>query len=639
MLASIRGRLIDFAHEFARVHRSNRGAVTLTALAGACVMLVVFIAVTTAHVPAARADNVATSVTVLNTPPVWVVASEGRESVASATTTPTNAGQVITWIGTADDSSGDAYYMIICKTAAAPTANASAAPSCNGGLSNQWAVSASTADNVQASAATTTINTYPFDAEKNDWWAWVCDSNSALPRCYTTYSQGETHGDQGSPFVINHVPVFASVSNDSPEDPGGSVTWTSVSLDNDSLGGSQDQVQLIVCRAAGFSTTTGCTNGSWATSTLATTNAATTTDLDDPMRDGTYAGYVYLMDNHGLAATSTFHGFNSSFVVNNITPTVSAATISLEDVDGSGPLTLATPNGQTTSFRVEFITTDQNSCLNLASGNELSSAIANVYRSGVGQSSCDASGEYNANQCYPQASPYFSPHISCVQDTAVDTCSGTSDPTVGWTCTFSLWYVADPTDGASAADTEYFAENWLASVQISDDDYATSTLTEDADGTEMGSFLAFNVTETLIGYEALEPGATSTQFATTTDLLAYGNIGLDEDVYGDTMCPTSFWTAFDSCDWDGFQAARDIVIENQKFATSSVVYEDPEAYELSGSTTPVTLTVNVPKTTATSSPETRDTYWGISIPIAITTAGAYEGQNTITAIKSDPAFW
>lgn len=105
------------------------------------------------------------------------------------------------------------------------------------------------------------------------------------------------------------------------------------------------------------------------------------------------------------------------------------------------------------------------------------------------------------------------------------------------------------------------------------------------------------------------------------------------------MCPTSFWTAADSCDWDGFQAARDIVIENQKFATSSVVYEDPEAYELSGSTTPVTLAVNVPKTTATSSPQTRDTYWGISIPIAITTAGAYEGQNTITAIKSDPAFW
>lgn len=155
----------------------------------------------------------------------------------------------------------------------------------------------------------------------------------------------------------------------------------------------------------------------------------------------------------------------------------------------------------------------------------------------------------------------------------------------------------------------------------------------------MGSFLAFDVTETLIGYEALEPGATSTMFATTTDLIALGNIGLDEDLYGDTMCPTSFWTAPDSCDTDGFQAARDIPIANQKFATSSVVYDSAFAYAMSGSSTPETLLVNVPKTTATTSPATRDTYWGIAIPSAITTAGAYEGQNTITAIKSDPAFW
>lgn len=641
--------LITFRNAFAVLVRKviiaplgNQGRITFAALAGATCILAVFIFFFQTSAPAARADNVATSVTVLNTPPTWVNGSEARESVASATTTPTNAGLTITWIGTADDSSGDNYYMIVCKNALSPTANAGAAPTCNGGAANQWAVSAATTDNTQASAATTTKDTFPFNAEKNDWWAWVCDANTALPRCYTTYSQGEGFGDQGSPFVINHVPVFSSISNDSPENPGGTVTWTSVSLDNDSLGGTQDQVQLFVCRAAGFSTSTGCTGGSWATSTLTNTNAATTTSLSDPMPDGAYNAFVYLMDNHYLVATSTAHGSNSSFVVNNITPTISAATISLDDTDNTGPLTLATPNGLTTNFKARFVVTDQNSCQNITSGNELSSAIANIYRSGVGQASCqNSSGHYNANQCYPNADPMFSSRISCAQDTAVDSCSGTSDSTVGWTCTFSLWYVADPTDGSSSADTEYFNQHWLTSVQISDDDFATSTLTEDTDGNELSSFLAFDVTQTLIGYESLEPGSTSTTFsiATSTNLIAHGNIGLDEDLYGDTMCPTSFWTAPDSCDTDGFQAARDVLASNQKFATSSVAYNSAFAYPLSGSSTPETLLINVPKTTATTSPQSRDTYWGILIPSAITTAGAYEGQNTITAIKSDPANW
>lgn len=633
-------RLKAFFASFQQTMQTHEGKVTLTALAGgtiAFIAAVVFIL--QAYIPLAIADNVTTQVTVLNTPPTWNVGFEGRESVASATTTPTNAGAVLTWIGTATDSSNDQYYLLICKTGGLPTANASAAPTCNGGVSNQWAISSVTASNVQASAATTTRDIFPFNNEKNDWWAWVCDGNSVTPRCYTTPSQGEGFGDQGSPFVINHVPVFAAISNDSPENPGGTVTWTSVSYDNDSLGGSQDEVQLFVCKANDFNGS-GCgAGGSWATSTSATTNAATTTPLTSPMRDGGYAAYVYLIDNHNLVATSTFHGFNSSFDVNNVTPTISAATISLEDTDNAGPLTLATPQGQTSNFEVRFTVTDNNSCINQSSGNEITASIANIYRSGVGQTSCDASGEYNSNQCYVNASPLFSPHISCVQDPTVDTCSGATDATVGWTCTFSMYYNADPTDGSGATDTQYFSENWLASVQVSDDNFATSTLTEASSGNELTSFLAFDVTETLIGYDSLEPGQNSTLLGTTTNLIALGNIGLDEDLYGDTMCPTTFWTAPDTCDTDGFQSARDIVVGNQKFGTSSVAYGAALAYQLTGSSSPATLLINVPKTTATSSPQIRNTYWGIAIPSAITTAGAYEGQNTITAKKSNPSAW
>jgi hypothetical protein len=196
-----------------------------------------------------------------------------------------------------------------------------------------------------------------------------------------------------------------------------------------------------------------------------------------------------------------------------------------------------------------------------------------------------------------------------------------------------LWYTADPTDGS----TPWTAENWRAWVQVFDDDFASSTFTQSAGGVEVNSFLAFNVSSTSIPYGSLEPGSNSPVLATSTDLLALGNIGLDEDLYGDTMCPT--WSAPDSCDNNGYQTANDILIENQKAATTTRTYGHAEAYELSGSTTPIELTVRVPKTTATATPNVRYTFWGIAVPFDITTAGDYAGQNTITAKKSDFNFW
>lgn len=601
---------------------NSEGKVGIAALVVICVA--VFGILFDAHVPSARADDVTTSVTVLNTAPTWTV--DVQEYGGSSTTTPTNSGGVVSWIATATDSSGDNYYLLICKTSGAPTANISAAPTCNGGVANQWAVSASTASGAVATAATTTKETFPFQSELNDWYGWICDGNNPLPRCNLTSQQGS--GTTSSPFVVNHPPVFTAISNDGPTDPGDTVTWTSTASDADIEGGA-DTVQLIVCRTSGFSNGT-CTGGAWATSTLASSNPATTTTIVIPTQDALYAGYVFVLDSHGHAATSTFQGFNSSFTVNNVAPSVSAATISLEDTDGSGNLTLVTPNATTGPFRVEFTATDNNSC-QATVGDEIASASINVYRSGIGQAGCDSSGEYNASNCYASSSPNFSPFVSCTQDGG--SCSGTSDTTSTWTCTFPLWYVADPTD----TTTPWTAENWLTSVSILDDDGFSSGITEGTTGNEMTSFLAFDVTETSIGYGGLEPGQQNDPLATTTDLIALGNIGLDEDLYGDTMCTS--WSAPDSCDTNGVSATNDIPVSNQKFATSSVAYAAVDSYTLTGSTTPSELEIRVPKTTATSTPETRDTYWGINIPGTITQAGSYLGQNTVTAKKSDISFW
>ncbi len=616
-------------NHYPHILHSRAGKVTLfTALVGSALAIVIGLVGYLQGVPEAIADNVSTSVTVLNTAPNWTVDAE--ESTESSATTPTNAGTTISWIGTATDDNAENYFLIICKTSASSTANPNAPPSCAGGLSNQWAISATTTSGAVATASTSTTEYAPFQNESNDWYAWICDANGSLPKCNFSYTQGS--GSTASPFIINHPPIFGNIATSSAIVPGGTVTWTSTSFDNDSVGG-QDQVQLFVCKAADFvaGTSAHCgAGGAWATSTLFTTNAATSSTTTPPQQDKNYDAYVYLVDSHGLAATSTFQAFNAYFTINNVAPTVTAGTIALLDADEAGPIQLVTANSTSGPFKVKFTVVDDNSCLTAASGDEVVSAVTNVYRSGVGSTSCYLSGHFNTNSCYTSASPLFT-GLTCTQDAGQ--CSGASDSDTTWTCTFPLWFNADPTD----ASTQYTAQNWLATVEVTDDDTATSSLIEDTDGNEMGSFMAFDVTETSIGYGGLEPGQNSGTLSTTTALIAYGNVGLDQDIYGDTMCTD--WTSPDSCDAGGVDTTREIPITNQKAATSSVLYGSSFAYAISGSTTPTEVLINVLKTTSTSSAQQKSTYWGINIPSAITLAGDYTGQNTITAKKSNPSFW
>lgn len=601
---------------------SRAGKVTLfTIMGGATTFLAVFTFVSLElRVPRVNADDVTTSVHILNTPPVWT--ADAQESSESSVTVPTNTGTSVTWVGTGTDSNNDNYYLLICKTGSAPTPHSGSAPTCNGGDANQWAVSASTASAAQASAATSTTEAF---TESNAWFAWICDANATLGQCNATAKQGT--GSTASPFIVNHPPVFASVSNDAPRNPGQTVTWNTVAYDTDTL--TTNTVRLLVCKAADFAAGDCGAGGTWATSTLASSNPSTSTPLAIPTQDKTYNAYAYLVDAFGHVATSTVQATNSSFAVSNIAPTITAATISLIDTDNAGNLTLLNPYDTSGPYKVAFQVDDNNSCLNASSGNEVSNIITDVYRSGVTQASCQVSGDYNSNSCYPSASPLT--NFSCTQDGG--SCSGASDTSSTWTCTYSYWYNADPTD----AGTPYAAQNWLASVQAGDDNYATSTLTESSTGNELVSFLAFDVPQTGVGFGSLQPGQQNDPLATTTALIALGNVGMDENIYGDTMCTT--WSTADSCDSDGVNASNDIPIVNQKVATSSVAYASVDAYTLAGSTTPVTLAIHVQKTTSTSSPQQKSTWWGINIPLSLTVAGDYSGQDTIIAQTSAAAHW
>jgi hypothetical protein len=625
----------------------SAGKVTLvTVLGGALITTSTFGAYFQILIPLAQADNVNTSVTVLNTPPQWTI--NAHEYVASATSTPTNAGAVLYFSGTADDSNLDPYWLIICKTSVTPTPNVSAAPDCDGGAGNQWAVSSQTASGVEATAATTTTETGQFVNESNDWYGFVCDGNITLPKCNplaTNYDAtdsphsgvGTGHPDSASPFVINHPPAFLTYLNDSPKDPGQSVTWTTTATDTDRIRGG-DTLTLHVCRQASFATSSGCTGtGAWATSTgvlasgaTPTIDVATSAPITIPYRDGVYSAFLYLMDQGSLAATSTNQGANSSITVSNVAPTIDASLIS---VGTTTDIYLFRPQSTSGPYTVTFTVTDNNSCRNITDGNEISSATTTIYRSGVTRNLCQTTSDFNTNQCYPSIDSRS--YISCTQ---TGSCLSTS-ATVTWTCTFELWYNADATDVGSF----YAAQDWLAAVQAIDDDFATSTQVEAQTGNDLASFLAFDVTESSIAYGGLQPGdqIDPLSTATSTDLLALGNVGLDENLYGDTMCP-NWLNSPDYCDhaWGatGLAAGTSTILASfQKFATSTVSYANATA--LTSSSSPTLFEIHVLKTTVTSSPETKDTLWAIQVPITITRAGDYSGVNSIIATKSNSLYW
>jgi hypothetical protein len=246
---------------------------------------------------ARAAQNATTSVTVLNTPPQWDTTVYAYESTASASTTPTNAGSVITWVASSSDSSNDNYYLLICSNYASPTPNSGAAPTCSGGAANRLAGSGATASGVMATAATTT---QAYQSEINYWYAYICDGAASNPSCNISAWNGSTtpildNVPAHSPFIVNHRPTFTLFVNYAGTYPGATSTWYSTSSDPDTLGGfATDTVTLLVCRAADFSGTTCGIGGSWGTSTSVVADATTTYHLANPYPKGYFGGYGHI---------------------------------------------------------------------------------------------------------------------------------------------------------------------------------------------------------------------------------------------------------------------------------------------------------------------------------------------------------
>lgn len=537
------------------------------------------------------ADSITASVTVTGVVPEFSVAP--AESTASTGASPTNVGTAVTFQGTATDDNGDAWKLLVCKT------DGVTGIACDGGESDKWCVSSSSvASGSQNTCSYTTLN---GDSELNPWYAYACDDSAC-----STVSQGSE--DSGSPFIVNHAPAFSAYNDDSSKDPGQTVTWTTTSSDSDT-NTVADTVTLYVCTTASFSggVTPACGATEWCHSSASASNATCNYGLPSVKPDGNYNAYGYVVDSHGFVSSGASQGADSTLTVGNVSPSITASTISLKDTDGIGNLVLTTEQSTTSGFTAVYTVADNNSCLTQASGNEISTALGHVWRSGIGTNAfCDDNVEDNNNNCYAFAG-------TCTQDDG--SCTDNTDSTATFTCSFSLQYHTDST----VASTQYPDDNWVATAGATDDDAAQSGLVDSTTGSnEMDTFTSYDLNTASIAYSDLVPGATSAE--QTTILEATGNVGIDENLSGADMS-------------DG--ATHTIAVGQQHYnLTASQTW-------VAGTTLTTDATeaeLNCAKTTTTGSPATANTYWLLKVPDT-QYAAAYSGNVTIAGILSEVAGW
>lgn len=621
-------------NEFPKFMQTAGKITILTAFAGVAVFLLAFIFDAGTHqLSRVSAQTATTTLTVLNTPPTFL--QQAYEVIESSTSTPTNSGSVIQWRAIGNDSNNAPYFLIVCSTSTAPTADnaagpgslGTAPPSCPTGT--QWGVSAAASSSVAATVSTTTSETGSFaggsySGEKHNWFAWVCDDDPFNPRCSLAYSQG-ANATNSSPYHINKRPVLTNAYNNGPVNPGGTLSFLSTSTDPDTIGG-EDNIKIVVCDGNNYNTTTNtCSSGFLASTTVGvTSNPTAAYILASIVRDNTYNAYTFLVDEHGHEALA--NPIQNNFTVNNVAPTVISGDISIADTDNAGDLTLTVEADETTGFRLDFAITDANSCVNTTGtpGSEISGYRVALHRSSISTTTCDSSvGSYNPNSCYASQVPTATWNLVCTASST--SCTGPTDDDIIYNCTFPLWFVTDPTD----VGTPWAADNWVASVAGVDDDSAVGSLVTSSIGQELISFVALDLITATIPYGGLEPGQDTGTLSATTTILAVGNTALDQENTGESMCGT--YTVATECP----VSLTSTVPENrQKFASSSLSYASGFATSLSSSTYQE-IELNVTKTTSTSTPNQGISYWGIAVPASITLAGSYTGLNTFSAARSE----
>jgi len=252
---------------------------------------------------------------------------------------------------------------------------------------------------------------------------------------------------------------------------------------------------------------------------------------------------------------------------------------------------------------------DNNSCQNISSGNEISSAVTHVRMSELIQTSCDGDVDDDNNSCYANAQT--GTDGSCIQ---TGSCGGTSDTDIEWTCTFPLQYHADST----VTGTPKVSYNWIAAIKATDDDTEDTGLIDSTTySNEMDKFMAYDLTTASIAYGTVAPNNDSSEKTTTVE--ATGNVGLDENLSGGISNGKGMCTDYPTCSGSYINTVQQVynLTSAQGWAAGTALSYTAAETEL-----------NCDKTTITGTPATANTYWYLRIP-AGQAAGSYTGQNII----------
>jgi hypothetical protein len=260
-----------------------------------------------------------------------------------------------------------------------------------------------------------------------------------------------------------------------------------------------------------------------------------------------------LVDNTTGGATTNcvnWHNFNTL---------PSASGISID----SGAASITLIGGTTKNVVCSGTVTDVNGYADIAS------VTAKLYRSGVGAEA----GDDNAN------------HYTLIGDSECIP-SGGFENTETYTCTFPVYFYADPTDVGS----NYAAENWVCQMTPSDD---VGVGTADTDNIEMDTFQSISVPET-INFGSVSPGTDSSGDHTTT-VTNNGNVAIDFKVLGGGL----------NCSIRGT-----IPVANQEYSLSSFSYGDGDDL----SDVAADIDADLPKPSSSSPDVADDAYWQVAVP-------------------------
>lgn len=218
----------------------------------------------------------------------------------------------------------------------------------------------------------------------------------------------------------------------------------------------------------------------------------------------------------------------------------------------------------------------------------IASVKGKLYRSGVsGAQSCTN----NNNNCYED--------LSC-------DLSGCSGNTCTATCSASVYYHADPTDGDSSQPSEYW-RGWMEATDSASD---TGVGFSPAGSPDINTLLTISA-DPLIDYGIVITGDNSNQKTLVVNNV--GNSIMDVELSGTTMC-----TDFPTC------LTQTIPVNGQEYSLGNFSYGSGTDL----TTSPVISNINLEKPTTSEFPLTDNIYWRLGIPAQQGT-GQYSGRITI----------